>query len=74
MKRILKEDITQEQIDNMQDFINMSMQVLMEVEEQSRKQVAITIGSSFRAFVCETLDYYYKNLKNNEDINNNSNS
>ena len=69
MKRILKEDITQEQIDNMQELIDMSMQVLMEVEEQSRKQVAITIGSSFRTFVCDALDFYYKNLKNNEKNN-----
>jgi hypothetical protein len=63
MKKILKENITQEQIDNMQDFINMSMQVLMEIEEQTRKQVLVAVGSSFRSFVVDTLDQYYKNLK-----------
>ena len=69
MKRILKEDITQEQIDHMQELIDMSMEIVYNLEEESRKQVLVPIGSHFRAFVCETLDYYHKNLKNHEKNN-----
>lgn len=66
MKRILKEDITQQQIDNMQEMIDMSVKVLEEIEEQSRKQVLVTIGSSFRNFIVYAVNYYSDNLIKNE--------
>ena len=58
MKKILKENITQEQIDHMQEMIDISVKIVIEIEQQSRKQVLITVGSSFRKSVVDTLDYY----------------
>ena len=64
MKKILKENITQEKIDQMQGMIDMSVKILIEIEEQSRKQVLITVGSSFRKYVVDTLDYYHNHIMN----------
>jgi hypothetical protein len=66
MKKILKENITQEKIDQMQGMIDMSVKILIEIEEQSRKQVLITVGSSFRKYVVDTLDYYHNHIIKNE--------
>jgi hypothetical protein len=63
MKKILKEQITQEQIDDMQKMIDMSLDVLYYLEKESRRYTMVPIGSPVRSTVCQTIDFFYNKLK-----------
>jgi hypothetical protein len=63
MKKILKEQITQEQIDNMQKMIDMSLDVLYYLEKESRCFAIVPIGSPVRSTICQTIDFFYNKIK-----------
>jgi hypothetical protein len=63
MEKILKEKITQEQIDDMQKMINMSLDVLYYLEKESRRFVLVPIGSPVRSTICQTIDFFYNKIK-----------
>jgi hypothetical protein len=63
MKKILKEQITQQQIDDMQKMIEMSLDVLYHLEKESRRFTIVAIGSPVRSAICQTIDFFYNKIK-----------
>ena len=63
MKKILKEQITQQQIDDMQKMIDMSLDVLYYLEKESRRFAIVPIGSPVRSTIYQTIDFFYNKIK-----------